>query len=850
MLGWAALTAAFVWIVLIAGGYAGIELGLLRTLSLAIISFGLVTWVLLAWRDPRWRPRTAIWPALVVPYAVLFLTTLTSSLPRLAVDYLAWATLLVALYLLLVRALSFSYVQERIGGLMAMLGLVTSIAYIGVVVGRWLQWWELVGHLTPPMLRPAYAGLIVGGPTVVPVVVVLLMASAFAGLGWSTRGRRIILSVLAVTTLTSVFLSGGRGSWLALAVALVLVGVGILIANRHRLRGLLADRRVRIGLAAAGVIVVVAGLVMAPALLDRLNAGGDGGRAYYVTTAQRMFEDSPVLGQGPGTWPALRIAFTQPGEPDIYVPHPHNTYMLALAETGLVGVAAGVVALLAVLWLVAVAFREGEPVRRRWSAAAAFGLIYLAIASIVDSYANLPIVLLLAALPVATLDATSKRGVTDRLWQAAEGTATRVHALVTVALFVAAGISVVALFRIESAASSHQLAVASIEELDWDAALESAAVAVEADPDMVPYQVTYGLASAASGDWDAAERAFEAAAAADDLPESWMNLALARLELGRPGAAVDEAIDRGRRMSGDNAFVGLAAATLYDRMGRDDEATDELIAIVAANPSLGGDPVWADDPGFAWRWDTVYSGALGQTDQPWRLAMFAGDFERARALADESVSELAPLVVEAWAGDPGALATLVQMALDDPDSEITPWAARASANVGDGETAGRMRQIVTFGLEGASLPGYEARIIGTDHVPPDGALDLLHGYGKNDYRRYTAGHLLAPGFPSLVLVDLADTGELMTEPGPAPDRQELLKPDAIWNSYETDHEVEKGRRRTREFTLPILNRLDARRVLEVGCGSGHATIFLHEQGLDAGGSTRTSETTSQRSTRS
>ena len=756
--GWAVFILAVAWVVLVGGGYAGIEFGLLRQISLALIGTGLLAWAVLAWRWPSWRPRSSIWPALLVPYAVLLAATLTSSLPRLAVDYLAWATLLIALYLMLVRVLGLAYVRERIGGLMAMLGFVVSIAYIGLVAARWLQWWDLIGHFEPPMLRPAYAGLFVGGPTVVPVVVVLLMVGASAGLGLGTRGRQVTIVILAITSLCAVFLSGTRGSWLALAVAFAVVGVGAAVHGRVRLLSLVRERRIQIGLAIVAVGLAAVGSVMVPALLTRLEASGDGGRSYYVATAQRMFADAPLLGHGPGTWPALRIAYSEPGEPDIYVPHPHNTYALTLAETGLMGAAAGAIALIAVLWLAGTGLRGGDAVRRRWSIATIFVLVYLGVASILDSYANLPVVLLLAALPVAVLDATSPRGITDRLWTRHGVTRHRLRAIATVALFGAVVLAGLALWRIESLAASHQRAVAAIEEGDWDSALPAAETAVVGDPQMIPYQVTYGIAAAARGEWERAAAAFEVAAEADDLPESWLNLAQARLESGQPRASIIAAIDLANRLRDDDPFVLLGTAALYERMGMDAEATESLIRLLTANPSLAGDDVWTEDPAFASRFSEVYQAALRRARDPWRIPMMAGDFDLARRLSAESQNPLASIVVEAWAGDSGSLATLGQMAVDSPRGEATAWAARAYANPGNGDQADRFRAISVFGHEGAGLPGYELRVIGADRSPPEGALDMAHGYGKNDYRRGTPGHLVAPGMPTLVLADLAARG--------------------------------------------------------------------------------------------
>ena len=56
-----------------------------------------------------------------------------------------------------------------------------------------------------------------------------------------------------------------------------------------------------------------------------------------------MFADSPLLGLGPGTWAARRIAYTEPGELDFVTPHAHDVYLQTAAELGIVGLAVGVI---------------------------------------------------------------------------------------------------------------------------------------------------------------------------------------------------------------------------------------------------------------------------------------------------------------------------------------------------------------------------------------------------------------------------------------------------------------------------------------------------------------------------
>ena len=355
--------------------------------------------------------------------------------------------LLVGLYLFLVRVMATRYARHHIGWLLAGLGLALSIWYIAVVVGLWLEWWDLLGRFEPPMLRPAYARILIGGPTIVAPLLVLLAVGAIGGLGVSTTRRRVVIGALAVTTLGAVFLSGTRGAWLASAGALGVVGIGVYIVHRDQVQQFTRDRRAQLVAAVLVAFSALAILAFAPTLLDRLTNSGDGGRSYYFATAQRMFEDSPLVGQGPGNWAARRIVFSEAGEPDIYVAHPHNIYLGTLAESGLIGLAAGVAALLVIIWLIAGSLRGRDRSRQRWGFAATFVLVYLGISLMVDSFANLMVVITLAAVPFAVLDATSRKGIGDGWLSLGAKTRARIHVAMTVLVFASAMVAVLVLVR-------------------------------------------------------------------------------------------------------------------------------------------------------------------------------------------------------------------------------------------------------------------------------------------------------------------------------------------------------------------------------------------------------------------
>ena len=176
-----------VYVLFIGGGWDGIYAVSLRTLSLVLVAAGLGTWFLLSLFDARWRPSTSIWPTLVLPVVALTLATPRFQWPRLGVEYIAWAVLLVGLYLLLVRVLATTTARERVGGLAAMLALVIGLLYVGTVFLTWVEWWGLVGHLAMPPFRPLFGGLSLGVPGTLQTVQVLATAVAITGLGVMDR---------------------------------------------------------------------------------------------------------------------------------------------------------------------------------------------------------------------------------------------------------------------------------------------------------------------------------------------------------------------------------------------------------------------------------------------------------------------------------------------------------------------------------------------------------------------------------------------------------------------------------------------------------------------------------------
>ena len=472
-----------------------------------------------------------------------------------------------------------------------------------------------------------------------------------------------------------------------------------------------------------------------------------------------MFEDAPLLGTGPGTWAVQRAAYTAPGELDWYVTHAHNLYLQTLAETGLLGSLAGVAAVAAVAWLLWRAFRGGDPMRRRWAWGALFVFAYLGIASFVDNYANMPAVMVLAAIPLAVLDATADRRL--GLPGLSVATSSRVASLARAALWVACLVAILGLARSESIADEHARAVGLIDDGDWEAAAPLVTSASSADPDMIAYQVTRGQVASQMGDWATALDAYRRAAETDDLPASWLGVAQAQLELGRPATDVADSLERALRLGTQQEGILYAAASIYDRLGQVDEANGAYAAALASMPSLAADPYWMSDPDLARRFEGILDQAIERAGPSgWVVALTAGDAVRARTLARSAgTAGAVRLIIDAWAGDEEAQRELRTRVAGSPrDAWLLSWASLIAMRTGDAKEADRLRQLATFNWEGGTLPGYEFRRdvdMGAVSVPAGtkGAY-----YGEWLYRRTMPIRQLPPGLPQLVYVDFALSG--------------------------------------------------------------------------------------------
>jgi O-antigen ligase/tetratricopeptide (TPR) repeat protein len=762
---WLAILSAY--LVFIGGGWPGIYSVELRTASLDLIATVLAVWFIIALVRSDWRPRSRILPGLLACLVALAASTALSRQPRLGYDYLAYSVLLVVLYLLLVRILANPWMGDRLMAIVVVLAIGVGAAYAIQVGGLWFDWWSMIGRLAAPPLRPGFASLSFGNPSAVMTVSILLALPAIAHLGFRPLPRAIASGVTGGLALFCTLISGSRAGWIALGLGLIVTG-GIWLAfsaNRTALTRFIRSRRLMYALGAGAATSVLIALVTIPGILLRTGAGGEGLRLAFFGAALRMFSESPIHGTGLGTWVAQRVTYTESPASDFYIPHAHNIFLQTLAESGLIGAAAGGLLAWQIARLVLRSIRVGSGASTWMAWAAVLSLAYFASHQLLDFYANMPAAMFAAVIPIAWLDARassedppSGRARSDQGRATLMGSKSLTRAVSGGSLVGIAALSVIATVWLtvsEGWAAMHAQAVGALNAGKNSEALEPARAAARSDPNMPAYQFTLGIAESRAGNQTNAAAAFARAAAFDDLPETWLDLAAIQASLGNTNAA-SASLSKATRLGSIQPAVAVAAGDLYARIG------DSPNAILAFKTALKGTPSLAGDKGFAELVAHVIDpnvlvdgvmDELGPVPASVEIAAEANRQEDAEAIIGQLPSDqqgLMTLVVAAWFGDADALRQVRELAVSSPlDASLVSWRARLDARFGDvaGAESDRTWFQLIYGSTAESV--YEERLDSVPSNPSGNSGTTSPFYGHFTYRRPTPWNQIVDLVPHL-----------------------------------------------------------------------------------------------------
>jgi O-antigen ligase len=671
----------------------------------------------------------------------------------------AYAVLLASSYLILQRLFAHPYFSGRLGSLAVLLGFSLCVAYIAVVTVRWIDIWTDLGRFVTPPLRPGFESLLYGNPSALAAAVILLWLASAAHLGFGTRTSIAVLAVLGGITGLAVFLTGSRGAWAGLAIAALLVGPAWLLTGDHRraIADMFRTRAARYAGAVAVVVAVVLTAIFFPSLMSRLASGAADLRSALAIAAWRMFQEDPVTGVGPGMYVVERARNTQPPELDYYVAHAHNLFVQALAEYGIVGIVATVVAVAIVGRLVYRGIKSADPLDRRLGWAALAGLAYLAGHQLFDFYANMPAIAFVLALSVARLDAQVARPTEQPVTPLPDRRTGRplvrpAPRLAMAAILVGATMATVWSARTEASALIARDATNAANRGDWSIALDRARAAAESEPEMPPYLFTLGLAAANAGGNEEARDAFQRSAEMDDYPTSWLNVASLEMGLGESTAS-RRALEAAMRLGRTQPQVAIGAATLYAELGDTDKTTSAVADALTAAPGLVGDPYWSSSAALEAAWSSAIPMAIGRLPKgvAYLLALEAGQLDVARQIVaslPDSQQEAYAAVIGAWTGDIQAFQAVYAWAAANPlDGNIVATCYRVASHAVD-----------DLGLDPASWScdgagyAYEPFLVRVGEAPISrewlpGPNATWHFQGV--YERFVPFDELVPGLPHL-----------------------------------------------------------------------------------------------------
>lgn len=756
-LAWIGIVVGTVYLVVLGGSWDGIYLSFLRIITMSVAGIAIAIWAVVAWRSPRWRPASVLMPAIMAAIGSLAISTVFSRDPRISLEYLGYTIVLAALYLVLVRLFADPFFRRRLTTLAALLFVAISVLFIILVIAHWIEFWESVGRITMPPLRPNSESLTYGNPSAVLTLVALLAMPTATLVPTEPRRRITALMAIAIVVGVVALVSASRAGWFALGLTGV-SGAIVWLSSRDR-RAAVRDglgaawRRpiTRIGLVVATVVILAATAVLTPIVVKRAGEGGEDLRTEFAVIALRIFGESPIVGTGPGTWVIQRVGETRSPEPDYYIPHAHNLEVQTLAEQGIVGAIAGAILVISLARLIRNGARHADPTRRRWAWAAGIGLTYFVLHQLLDFYANMPAVLFAAAIPVAYLDATAARAraaapaAPRTSWQLARrGLLPAGLALVLIA--------VIGLEAEEIPALQLSRAVDAADAGDWAAADAPARSAAAEDPDVAAYDFAAGLTASHAGDHPAAAAYFEAVISRTDLPEAWLNLAAEQLDLGRTADAV-VSLQRALRLGYQRSAVVIAAGDLALRAGETDQAVDALSTAIAQIPSLAGDPWWSLDPARQAVFPKVLDAAIAKAGaNGWAIALMAGQTKRARPLASDLADSSADLtLIAAWSGDSVAMSELFDDCLAQPlDSELLKWCSLVATHNGQDALSARFQGVLNVIQVGSIEGAAEIRVNPTTQVGPIPGNSSAF-WGTYTYRRPTPADVLVPTLVHLAI---------------------------------------------------------------------------------------------------
>jgi O-antigen ligase/tetratricopeptide (TPR) repeat protein len=306
---------------------------------------------------------------------------------------------------------------------------------------------------------------------------------------WATVKWSWLIGIVLIGAAT-ILISLSRGGFVSMLVA---AGISIII--------ILLRRRILLGAITIAVLAaasIVAWHFASPAVSQRIASIGEPapfrGRLQMIADAARMWEEFPLTGIGLGSFEYVFPPFDHTLDAAI-ASHLENEYVQAAAETGIVGFSL-VVVFVAGIWLCYLrCLRRDAPGIAIGAIGLGYGLLAVMTHSLSDFGQHVPAVACLSAVTCALMVNLDQLRRADGV--RARGRAILSHAAAGIILLLVlmAVLSAVASWRAEKMDDAAQRLARRLEREAWtgsdaefDAALQPAIAAADAEPDNIVYR--------------------------------------------------------------------------------------------------------------------------------------------------------------------------------------------------------------------------------------------------------------------------------------------------------------------------------------------------------------------------
>lgn len=520
------------------------------------------------------------------------LTCVTSAFPRMSFEAATSVTAAAAAFGIARRELVSPRAERAMITVLAMCGSALAGGFLVAWIPQWIEWWRATGSIPPldlPLQPGPYRHYHLAAMLLVLLLPALLQARQRAGV-------RAFAWAALIAGLAAIYMSGSRNAWIAAAA----VAAGAL-ALKVRIRpGSIAGAAAMVG----GLGVLAFAGVLGSTTSRLLNTLTLALRAETWSSALSIWLERPMVGWGPGSFPAVfRFQQDVPVFPDPGG-HAHNLIVQVLLEGGIVGLIALTAAVVGIV--------VGITRARRPSPYALMGLAAFGLMSLTDLPSNFPMVLVIGicwaglAAP-RSVEAPADARLPQRVWPRTAS------AILGVVIIVAVTSTLIGWAAFDEARRR-------LEAGDLPAARQALERSVAFDPGMALYWRERGTRTAEAGDRGEATRYLKRALElnAGD-PTTLRALAVLLVDTDQ-----DVAIDLARRAAAiqpTQLASQLTLAWVAAQTGEGRLADRALARALFWNPWAAAAPTWTA------RFGGGLSEPLNQAAASWETAGRDGGWE-------------------------------------------------------------------------------------------------------------------------------------------------------------------------------------------------------------------------------